>query len=112
MFRNSLSLTNGSFACFAIAIKCLKHKEKMSLGTIEIFHRTPESKLYKLISAQSIRKTCLCNTYPLIPHFYIAKLGVCRGIQIFLIFAQNIDCGYSLELPQRGDSNVYTQSMF
>ena len=31
---------------------------------------------------------------------------------IFLIFAQNIDCGYTLEPPQRGGSNEYTQSMF
>ena len=29
-----------------------------------------------------------------------------------LIFAQNIDCGYTLELPQRGGSNEYPQSMF
>ena len=26
--------------------------------------------------------------------------------------AQNIDCGYTLEPPQRGGSNEYTQSMF
>ena len=31
---------------------------------------------------------------------------------IFLIFAQNIDCGYTLEPPCRGGSNVYPQSMF
>ena len=31
---------------------------------------------------------------------------------IFLIFAQNIDCGYTLEPPRRGDSNEYPQSMF
>ena len=31
---------------------------------------------------------------------------------IFLIFAQNIDCGYRLELPRRGGSNEYPQSMF
>ena len=31
---------------------------------------------------------------------------------IFLISAQNIDCGYSLEPPQRGSSNKYPQSMF
>ena len=30
----------------------------------------------------------------------------------FLIFAQNIDCGYSLEPPRRGGSNEYPQSMF
>ena len=28
------------------------------------------------------------------------------------IFAQNIDCGYLLEPPQRGGSNLYPQSMF
>ena len=33
---------------------------------------------------------------------------------IFLIFAQNIDCGYTLEPPRRGEAvfNEYTQSMF
>ena len=31
---------------------------------------------------------------------------------IFNISAQNIDCGYSLELPRRGGSNEYPQSMF
>ena len=30
----------------------------------------------------------------------------------FHIPAQNIDCGYSLELPRRGISNEYPQSMF
>ena len=28
------------------------------------------------------------------------------------VSAQNIDCGYSLELPHRGSSNEYPQSMF
>ena len=30
---------------------------------------------------------------------------------IFLIFAQNKDCEYTLEPPQRGGSNEYPQSM-
>ena len=30
----------------------------------------------------------------------------------FLIFAQNIECGYSLEPPQSVGSNEYQQSMF
>ena len=30
---------------------------------------------------------------------------------IFLIFAQNKDCGYTLEPPRRGGSNEYPQSM-
>ena len=33
-------------------------------------------------------------------------------LDTFLIFAQNIDCGYTLEPPQRGGSNEYPQSMF
>ena len=35
-----------------------------------------------------------------------------KNSDIFLICAQSIDCGYSLEPPQRGGSNEYTQSMF
>ena len=31
---------------------------------------------------------------------------------IILIFAENIDCGYTLESPRRGGSNEYPQSMF
>ena len=31
---------------------------------------------------------------------------------IFNKFAQNIDCGYTLEPPRRGVSNEYPQSMF
>ena len=30
----------------------------------------------------------------------------------FLFFLQSIDCGYSLEPPRRGGSNVYPQSIF
>ena len=35
-----------------------------------------------------------------------------KNVEIFLIFAQNIDCGYTLEPPRRGGSNEYPQSMF
>ena len=31
---------------------------------------------------------------------------------MFHISAKNIDCGYSLEPPRRGDSNAYPQFMF
>ena len=59
-----------------------------------------------------ITKTRLCNSDPLKPHIYIVKLGFTGVYIIFLIFAQNIDCGYSLEPPRRGGSNEYPQSMF
>ena len=35
-----------------------------------------------------------------------------KNSDIFHINAQNIDCKYSLELPRRGSSNEYPQSMF
>ena len=42
-----------------------------------------------------ITKTYLYNFDPLKPHFYIVKLGFTGVYIIFLISAQNIDCGYS-----------------
>ena len=60
----------------------------------------------------SITKTCLYDFDPLKPHFYTVKLGFTGVYNIFLISAQNIDCGYSLEPPRRGGSNEYPQSMF
>ena len=60
----------------------------------------------------NIRITCPCYMYPLIPHFYIVKLGNAGVYLFFLFLLQNIDCGYSLEPPRRCGSNVYPQSMF
>ena len=37
---------------------------------------------------------------------------VIKKIEFFLIFAQNVVCGYTLEPPRRGGSNEYPQSMF
>ena len=37
---------------------------------------------------------------------------VTKNFNIFNNFTQNIDCGYTLEPPQRGSSNEYPQSMF
>ena len=48
---------------------------------------------------------------PYSPLLY-SKTEVCRGIPIFLIFAPNIHCGYSLEPPPGGGFNVYPQCMF
>ena len=45
----------------------------------------------------TIMKTYLYDFDPLKPHFYIVKLGFTGVYIIFLISAQNIDCGYSLE---------------
>ena len=53
-----------------------------------------------------------CINFTLPPHFYIVKLGFAVVYIIFLISAQTIECGYSLEPPRRGGSNEYPQSMF
>ena len=58
-----------------------------------------------------ITKTYLYN-FDSLKHFYIVKPGF-TGIYIFfLISAQNINCGHTLESPRRGGSNEYPQSMF
>ena len=77
-----------------------------------------------MVAGRNITKTRLYNFDPLKPYFYTVKLGF-RGVYviflifaqkhrlwvyiIFLISAQNIDCGYSLEPPRRGNkkNNVY-----
>ena len=64
------------------------------------------------MSSFIITKTCQYIFDPLKPHFYIVKLGFTGVYIIFLIFAQNIYCGYSLEPPRRGGSNEYPQYMF
>ena len=59
-----------------------------------------------------ITKTCLYNFDPLKPPFYTVKLAF-AGVYInFLISAQKIDCGYSLEPPRQSGSKKYPQSMF
>ena len=60
----------------------------------------------------TITKTCPRDVYPLKPHFYIEKLGFEGVYLFFLMLIQNIHCGYSLEPPRRGGSNVYPQCMF
>ena len=71
------------------------------------------------VFAKSVHDVCDCHhdnmsvkCRPLIPHFYIVKLGSIRVYLFFLFLFQNIDCGYLLEPPQQGGSNVYPQSMF
>ena len=47
-------------------------------------------------------------------NFYLQKIEnfQIKNSDIFHTFAQNLDCGYSLEPPRRGGSNEYPQSMF
>ena len=54
------------------------------------------------------------HAYSNILKFYHQKIEnfQIKKSDIFHIFAQNIDCVYSLEPPRRGGSNEYPQSMF
>ena len=70
------------------------------------------NQLYKSMKATFyIMKTCPCNIQRL---FLVVKNEnfTRKILTFFLLFAQNIDCGYSLEPPRRGGSNEYPQSMF
>ena len=52
-----------------------------------------------MLFGHCITKTRLYSFDPLKPHFYKVKLGFTGVYIIFLISAQNTDCGYSLEPP-------------
>ena len=85
-------------------------KDKRFLA--ETFDLGNEEKKAVIFCILCITKTCLYNFDPLKPHFYTVKLGFTGVYIIFLISAQNIDCGYLLEPPHRGGSYEYLQSMF
>ena len=96
---------------------CLQVKlgTRYSTEQNRIIFSTPsytEGGLYSRENFGTITKTRLYNFDPLKPHFYIVKLGFTGVYIIFLISAENIDSGYSLEPPLRGGSNEYPQSMF
>ena len=63
-----------------------------------------------MVEYKSLRKHAYSNILKILPpkneNFQI------KNSYIFHISTQNIDCGYSLEPPQRGGSTEYPQSMF
>ena len=64
-----------------------------------------------VIISHTVTKTCPCNIQRI---FFCCKNenSQCTNFDIFLIFAQNIDCGYTLGPPRRGGSNEYLKSLF
>ena len=64
-----------------------------------------------ILSSVLITKTCPCNIERFFLALKIENFQLKNKIDIFLIFAQNIDCGYTLEPPRRCGSNEYPQSM-
>ena len=76
---------------------CLQTQPMMSFSPLFIL----------CINSALTMKTYPCSEYTLKPHFYIVKLGYAGVYLFFLFLVQNIDCGYSLEPPRQGSSNVY-----
>ena len=71
--------------------KCHQNYEMRNL--LVNFQKYLTNTLVKLLADLIITKTYLYNFDPLNPHFYIVKLGFTGVYIIFLISAQNIDCG-------------------
>ena len=69
-----------------------------------------ENSILKCQRLISLRKHAYLNILKILPpkneNFQI------NNCDIFHISSQNIDCGYSLEMPRWGSSNEYPQSMF
>ena len=61
------------------------------------------------LDARPLRKHAYSNILQILPP---KNENIKKKSDIFHVSAQNIDCGYSLEPPQRGGSNEYPQSMF
>ena len=69
---------------------------------------------YHHVTSTNIVQFLICLHYENTEIFLVVKNDKFhwKNFDSFLIFAQNIDCGYTLELPRRGGSNEYPQSMF
>ena len=105
--------------------------ETYIVGTLEPSRRSGSNEYPQSMFLSRNKKTNVCPWKPL---FYYTKVGFhyenlpiqiywkfyhwkikknqIKSSDNFLIPAQNIDCGYSLEPPRRGGSNEYPQSMF
>ena len=75
------------------------------------------NELVKMLSGPTLEKTSLHYENKPIQIYSRNSPPKTEKIQIknsdnFQISDQNIDCGYSLELPRRSSSNKYPQSMY
>ena len=77
----------------------------------EIVHAYIITEAVNSCSLSSGKHVHVLNT-PFNPTFIQKKLGYAGVYLFFLFLLQNVHCGYSLESPCRGGSNVYLQSMF
>ena len=97
--------------CFRIMIAIIFILLRCFLYEVENPIREPNNYCYFQLHQRSLRKHAYSN---ILKNFTTKKKEKFsdKNSDIFHISAQNIDCGYSLELPRRGGSNEYPQSMF
>ena len=124
--KNLCILHGQVFVTFATDIVCRKQPSRKVVCTycsrhyfIISLHSDTRKRLYffrltmgKWFINAVHQKNMSGKCIPLEPLFYIAKLGY-GGVYLFFLFLlQNIDCGYSLEPPRQGGSDMYPKSMF
>ena len=106
----SYFLTYKSLRYFLLSFKLILVQEKFKIGFQDSDHDGHLGFPMEMILAISLRKHAYSNILNISPpkneNFQIKKSDR------FYISAENIACGYSLELPRRGSSNRYPQSMF
>ena len=95
---------------------------KLCVCSLLFFFYFQTKETNKLIYSRNI--CCTEKYYNMLAHFHYENTPIQRILSSknenfqmknsgsFHTFAQNIDCGYLLELPRRGCSNKYPQSMF
>ena len=77
----------------------LRHRQNVDYKRLHVGEPLPKG--------QSVRRT-----RKRLPETFLVDRIICICFYIFLIFAQNIDCGYTLEPPRRGGFDEYPPSMF
>ena len=83
-----------------------------AFGTILVCKRSASGVLITFIDSSSFNyENIPIQIYWKVNHRKIENFQT-KNSNIFHISAQNIDCGYLLELPRRGGSNEYPKSMF
>ena len=85
-------------------------KISLSLSVLKLDKNEVIFNLISELMLPTLRKNAYSDILKILPPKN-AKFPI-KNTDIFHVSAQNIDCGYSLELPRRGGSNEYPQSMF
>ena len=104
-----------SVYCFDMRDNIIRHDYLNARKDLR-YHTIKPSRRHRLFFPQCAGIKRHYENTPIQIHwkFYHKKNGNfwIKNSDIFHISARNIDCGYSLEPPQRGGSNEYPQSMF